>query len=219
MRNESDRGLDRGPVLDPVTALFEAPPAGLTGTVARALRSLHPHRYPHPHATPYRDRDSMGSLASPSDLHPDPNPDLNPNPSDPSNPNGNNNNNSHSNTVPGTLHPRPPLPLPPAQFLGWTSAGTQIWARLRMSGLEVKCVFSWDLRRILLKVRWWCDDDDDRDEGDGDCEVDTDIAMHGTISYNISFLLVSVTISFTFPLPSPTSRPGAVSAAASGGGG
>lgn len=39
------------------------------------------------------------------------------------------------------------------QFLGWTSAGTQIWARLKMAGLEVKCVFSWDLKRVILKIR------------------------------------------------------------------
>ena len=44
-------------------------------------------------------------------------------------------------------------PLPPGQFLGWKSPGTQIWARLKMAGLEVKCVFSWDLRRIILKIR------------------------------------------------------------------
>lgn len=43
--------------------------------------------------------------------------------------------------------------FPPAQFLGWNSAGTQIWARLKMSGLEVKCVFSWDLKRVILKIK------------------------------------------------------------------
>ena len=43
--------------------------------------------------------------------------------------------------------------LPPAQFLGWKSAGTQIWARLKLAGLEVKCVFSWELSRVILKVR------------------------------------------------------------------
>lgn len=43
--------------------------------------------------------------------------------------------------------------LPPAQFLGWTSAGTQVWARLKMAGLEVKCCFSWDLKRVLFKIR------------------------------------------------------------------
>lgn len=42
--------------------------------------------------------------------------------------------------------------LPPAQFLGWRSAGTQIWARLKMAGLDVKVAFSWDLRQVLLKV-------------------------------------------------------------------
>ena len=45
------------------------------------------------------------------------------------------------------------LSLPPAQFLGWKSAGTQIWARLKLAGLEVKCVFSHDLKRVILKVR------------------------------------------------------------------
>jgi hypothetical protein len=43
-------------------------------------------------------------------------------------------------------------PLPPAQFLGWTSPGTQIWARLKMAGLDVKCVFSWDLRYICMYI-------------------------------------------------------------------
>lgn len=43
--------------------------------------------------------------------------------------------------------------LPTGSFLGWNSAGTQIWSRLRMAGLEVKVVFSWDLRRIILKIK------------------------------------------------------------------
>lgn len=43
--------------------------------------------------------------------------------------------------------------LPPSRFLGWASAGTQIWARLHMAGLAVKCVYSWDLSKIILKVR------------------------------------------------------------------
>lgn len=43
--------------------------------------------------------------------------------------------------------------IPPSQFLGWKSAGTQIWARLRLAGLDVKCVFSWDLRRVILKLK------------------------------------------------------------------
>ena len=43
--------------------------------------------------------------------------------------------------------------LPPAQFLGWKAPGTQIWARLKMAGLQVKVVFSWDLRRVILKIR------------------------------------------------------------------
>ena len=43
--------------------------------------------------------------------------------------------------------------LPPAQFLGWKSAGTQIWARLKLAGLEVKCVFSWEMNKIILKIR------------------------------------------------------------------
>lgn len=42
---------------------------------------------------------------------------------------------------------------PIAQFLGWNSAGTQIWARLKMAGLDVKCIISWDLKRVILKVR------------------------------------------------------------------
>ena len=43
--------------------------------------------------------------------------------------------------------------LPPERFLGWTSPGTQIWARLHMAGLVVRCVYSWDLERVLLEVR------------------------------------------------------------------
>jgi hypothetical protein len=43
--------------------------------------------------------------------------------------------------------------LPVAQFLGWNSAGTQIWARLKMAGLDVKCLFSSDLSRVILKIR------------------------------------------------------------------
>ena len=55
---------------------------------------------------------------------------------------------------PSTINGAPnPSPLPVAQFLGWKSAGTQIWARLKMAGLDVKCVFSWDLSRVILKVR------------------------------------------------------------------
>lgn len=43
--------------------------------------------------------------------------------------------------------------LPVAQFLGWNTAGTQIWARLKMAGLDVKCVLSWDLKSVILKIR------------------------------------------------------------------
>jgi anoctamin-8 len=43
--------------------------------------------------------------------------------------------------------------IPVAQFLGWNSAGTQIWARLKMAGLDVKCVYSSDLNRVILKIR------------------------------------------------------------------
>jgi hypothetical protein len=58
-----------------------------------------------------------------------------------------NNNNNTNNNRPNTLR------LPLAQFLGWKSAGTQIWARLKMAGLDVKVVFSYDLTRIILKLR------------------------------------------------------------------
>ena len=37
----------------------------------------------------------------------------------------------------GSARKKSKFGLPPAQFLGWTSAGTQIWARLKMAGLEV----------------------------------------------------------------------------------
>lgn len=53
----------------------------------------------------------------------------------------------------GAADERRPRRLPVAQFLGWTSPGTQIWARLKMAGLEVKVSFGWDLRSVLLKVR------------------------------------------------------------------
>lgn len=43
--------------------------------------------------------------------------------------------------------------MPQAAFLGWRSEGTQIWSRLRLAGLETKVVYSWDLRRIILKVK------------------------------------------------------------------
>jgi hypothetical protein len=43
--------------------------------------------------------------------------------------------------------------IPPKQFLGWKSAGTQVWARLRLAGFDVKCVFSWDLTRVILKLK------------------------------------------------------------------
>eukprot|EP01031_Cornospumella_fuschlensis_P037259 gene37259-45232_t len=46
-----------------------------------------------------------------------------------------------------------PSPLPIAQFLGWKSAGTQIWARLKMAGLDVKVVYSYDLYRVILKLK------------------------------------------------------------------
>jgi hypothetical protein len=52
-----------------------------------------------------------------------------------------------------TSNSSPKYGLPPAQFLGWKSAGTQIWARLKMAGLEVKCVFSWDLQKVIFNVR------------------------------------------------------------------
>jgi hypothetical protein len=45
------------------------------------------------------------------------------------------------------------LPPPPHRFLGWHSAGTQIWARLKMAGFKVKCVFSWDLKRVIFKIK------------------------------------------------------------------
>jgi hypothetical protein len=41
----------------------------------------------------------------------------------------------------------------PPEILGWQSPGTQIWARLMLAGLEVKCVYSHDLRRIMFKIR------------------------------------------------------------------
>jgi hypothetical protein len=46
-----------------------------------------------------------------------------------------------------------PSLIPPTQFLGWHAKGTQVWARLRLAGLEVLPVFSWDLKQVLLKVR------------------------------------------------------------------
>ncbi|RYG67325.1 hypothetical protein EON64_07705, partial [archaeon] len=46
-----------------------------------------------------------------------------------------------------------PPSLPIAQFLGWNSAGTQIWARLKLAGLDVKVVYSYDLYRVILKLK------------------------------------------------------------------
>ena len=45
------------------------------------------------------------------------------------------------------------LLTPPAQFLGWKTKGTQIWCRLCLAGLEVKPVFSWDLKKVILKIK------------------------------------------------------------------
>ena len=61
--------------------------------------------------------------------------------------------NAKSADLGGSVYSPSSKRLPPAQFLGWKSAGTQIWARLKMAGLQVKCVFSWDLSRVILKVR------------------------------------------------------------------
>lgn len=41
--------------------------------------------------------------------------------------------------------------IPPAQFLGWKAAGTQIWARLKMAGCDVRCEFSYDLQQVCLQ--------------------------------------------------------------------
>jgi hypothetical protein len=58
-------------------------------------------------------------------------------------------NNENKNNNSSSMNMR----LPVAQFLGWNSAGTQIWARLKMAGLDVKCILSWDLQRVILKIR------------------------------------------------------------------
>ena len=58
--------------------------------------------------------------------------------------NNNQTNNSHKDLT---------TKLPIAQFLGWKTAGTQIWARLIMSGLIVKPIYSWNLKSIILKIK------------------------------------------------------------------
>lgn len=45
------------------------------------------------------------------------------------------------------------LPPPSDYFLGFKSAGTSIWSRLRQAGLETQRVYSLDPRRVLIKVR------------------------------------------------------------------
>ena len=50
--------------------------------------------------------------------------------------------------------PKTMAPMPQAeQFLGWKSAGTQIYARLQRAGLIVKKVYSHDRRQLLLKLK------------------------------------------------------------------
>jgi hypothetical protein len=46
----------------------------------------------------------------------------------------------------------PQAQLPP-EFLGWRSAGTQIWARLRFAGLIVKVIYDYQLNRVALQVK------------------------------------------------------------------
>ena len=49
--------------------------------------------------------------------------------------------------------PKGPQPPPPDYFLGFNSPGTQIWARLRQAGLETKCVYALDTKRVMIKLR------------------------------------------------------------------
>jgi len=45
-------------------------------------------------------------------------------------------------------------PPPPSDyFLGFKSPGTQIWSRLRQSGLETQRIYALDTRRVMIKVR------------------------------------------------------------------
>jgi anoctamin-10 len=72
------------------------------------------------------------------------------------NPRNNNNNSAypgHNETFEEYVANQSNELTPPAQFLGWNTHGTQIWARLCMAGLEVKPVFSWDLKKVILKIR------------------------------------------------------------------
>ncbi|CAM9132961.1 unnamed protein product, partial [Phaeothamnion confervicola] len=48
--------------------------------------------------------------------------------------------------------PAAPSAAPPGFFLGWRSAGTQIWSRLRMAGLDVERLYGLDRRQVLLKI-------------------------------------------------------------------
>lgn len=63
--------------------------------------------------------------------------------------------------TPGSVHTignasepidNPQARLPP-EFLGWRSAGTQIWARLRFAGLIVKVAYDYELNRVALQVQ------------------------------------------------------------------
>ena len=49
--------------------------------------------------------------------------------------------------------PKGPQPPPADYFLGFNSPGTQIWARLRQAGLETKCVYALDTKRVMIKLR------------------------------------------------------------------
>jgi len=45
-------------------------------------------------------------------------------------------------------------PPPPSDyFLGFKSPGTQIWSRLRQSGLETQRIYALDTRKVMLKIR------------------------------------------------------------------
>ncbi len=49
--------------------------------------------------------------------------------------------------------PADPSAPPPAYFLGWHSRGTQVWSRLRMSGLDVERLYHVNTRQVMLRIR------------------------------------------------------------------
>ena len=148
------------PMNDPVRDLFEAPSGGLLkklglsstadsdpGFTMRAAQTLATAKLRESLGSNNSEKTSSSESSASSKMHIDKNKDMYASKSDKDVENGSSRDSTGSSK--SSINPL----LPPAQFLGWHSAGTQIWARLKMAGLEVKVSFSWDLGRVLLKIR------------------------------------------------------------------